>query len=251
MVGSMILFVLCIMIYILISDVITVLFRLTGMSAEKAHFQAISLLTNSGFTTKESEIVVVTKLRRRLARVTMLFGYAFTVTIVSAMVNVFMSMSKSELGTLLYWLPSLGLALGVFYLVRRWSLFRTWFDSLIERWGNRIMFGKGKNKVILVEDYGNLVVAHIYLQIVPEELAEKPLSQSDIRAKHHINILMVKSRGAGATQAGADTVLRPHDIIMVMGPQRAIRSFFEGEREHTRDDTQLFRELGLGTQDED
>ena len=44
--------------YILIIDVFTILFRMSGMTEEKAKFQVISLLTNSGYTTKESELVV-------------------------------------------------------------------------------------------------------------------------------------------------------------------------------------------------
>ena len=55
MIGSMIVFVLLIIFYITIADIITILFRLTGMTEERARFQVISLLTNSGFTTQESE----------------------------------------------------------------------------------------------------------------------------------------------------------------------------------------------------
>ena len=39
-------------------QVFSVLFRISGLTKVKAKFQVISLLTNSGFTTSESEIVV-------------------------------------------------------------------------------------------------------------------------------------------------------------------------------------------------
>ncbi|MBR2000686.1 MAG: potassium transporter TrkA, partial [Firmicutes bacterium] len=84
MAGALLMFVLLIMFYIVIADIITIFFRLAGMTEEKARFQVISLLTNSGFTTQESEAVVNSKIRRRLATATMIFGYAFTVTILSA-----------------------------------------------------------------------------------------------------------------------------------------------------------------------
>lgn len=227
MVGSVLLFALCIIIYILISDVITVFFRLTGMTKEKAQFQAISLLTNSGYTTTESETVVMSKNRRQLALITMLFGYAFSVTIVSALVNMFMNMSNSEISSLLYLVPGVTAGLAAFYLLRRSAFFRTWFDGLIERLGKRVMFGKNKNKVILVEDYGNLVLAHIYLQTVPPILQGKTLAQADLARKYQVNILMVKGLTTEAVQATAATVLRPHDIIMVMGRQKDIRTLFE------------------------
>ena len=122
--GSLLLFVLFIIIYIVISDIITIFFRLTGLTEEKARFQVVSLLTNSGYTTRESEAIVSSKIRRRLARATMLFGYAFTVTIVSTAVNFFMTLGKSELNSLLYTIPILLLIMLVFSMLRRSAFLR-------------------------------------------------------------------------------------------------------------------------------
>ena len=58
----------------------------------------VSLLTGTGFTTRESELMLSTRPRRRLARVTMLFGYVFNITIVSAIINVFLSLNSAEFG---------------------------------------------------------------------------------------------------------------------------------------------------------
>ena len=71
------LFALMILIYWVISEVFTVLFRFTGLPDERARFQVISLLTGCGFTTRESEMILSSRSRRRLARITMLFGYVF------------------------------------------------------------------------------------------------------------------------------------------------------------------------------
>lgn len=233
MIGSLILFILFVIVYILISDVITIIFRLTGMSEETARFQAISLLTNSGFTTNESETVLASSLRRKIARFTMLFGYTFTVTIVSTTVNFFMSLRNSELSALLVYLPSLGIVIVGFYLIRRSVWFRTWFDGLIERWGTELIFGKNVNRILLVERYGDMAVAHIYLHTVPEMLQNTTLSASGLRSKHNIMVLMVKGLRIEARQADADTVLRPHDIIMVMGSLKDIRDVFEQSPEKT------------------
>ena len=48
------LFTFMIIVYWIISELFTILFRLTGLPDEKARFQVISLLTGSGFTTRES-----------------------------------------------------------------------------------------------------------------------------------------------------------------------------------------------------
>ena len=227
MAGSLILFALFIIVYIVISDIITIFFRLTGLTEEKARFQVISLLTNSGFTTRESEAIVSNTIRRRLARATMLFGYAFTVTIVSTTVNFFMTLEKSRLQSLLVILPVLLAMLTGFHMLRKSSLFKQKFDSLIENVATRVMFGQDANPVLLVEDFGEMAVAHIYLHKVPPMLVDRPLSASGLMARHNIMVMMVKSPNGQARQAKAATVLQPEDIIMVLGKRRAIREVFE------------------------
>lgn len=226
MVGSLILFALVIIIYITIADIITILFRLTGMTKERAQFQAISLLTNSGFTTHESEAVVATDLRRRLARITMLFGYTFTVTIVSTTVNFFMSLRFSELSQLLVHVPLWGSVLICFYAVRKNPRFRSWFDERIEQWGTRMLFGRNINRIVPVEVYGSMMIAQVYLRTVPELLRGTSLRESGLRSKHNIMVMMVKGLRLEPRLAHANTVLRPHDIVMVMGTEKDIREVF-------------------------
>ena len=224
---ALILFALFIIVYIVISDIITIFFRLTGLTEEKARFQVISLLTNSGFTTRESEAIVSSKIRRRLARATMLFGYAFTVTIVSTTVNFFMTIGRTELQSLLFWIPVLALVLLAFNLMRRSRFFKSRFDRAIESLGSRIMFGRNANPIVLVEEYGSMVVAHVYVQKVPKKLEGVPLKDSDLMAKYNINVILVKNKTGEARQATADTVLRPHDILMVLGRRKNILEVFE------------------------
>lgn len=226
MIGSLILFVLFVIVYVLITDVITILFRLTGMTQERARFQAISLLTNSGYTTEESEAVVATSLRRKLARFTMIFGYTFTVTIVSTTVNFFMSLRNSELNQILVHLPLWGAVLGIFYLIRKNRRIKRLFDNAIEKWGTALIFGKNTNQILLMESYGKMVVAHVYLRNVPEMLRDVTLSESGIRTKHNIMVMMVKGLRQEAQQADANTILHPHDLIIVLGRMEDIREVF-------------------------
>ena len=226
MIVSLILFVLFVIIYLMISDIITVFFRLTGMTEEKARFQVISLLTNSGFTTRESEAVVASKTRRRIARATMIFGYAFTVTIVTTTVNFFMTIEKSELKSFLIIFPILLAAIVIFQIFRHSAFFKTKFDRWIEKIGARLMFGKNSNSVILVEDYGETVIAHIYLHSVPLILKDTRLKDSVLKSQYNIMVMTVKSKNSEAVQASADTVLKPDDIIMVMGNRKDIKNIF-------------------------
>ncbi len=53
------LFSLIILLYWVISELFTMLFRLIGLPEEKARFQVTSLLTGCGFTTRESEMILL------------------------------------------------------------------------------------------------------------------------------------------------------------------------------------------------
>ena len=127
------LFAVLILLYWIISEVFTVLFRLIGLPEEKARFQVISLLTGTGFTTRESEMILSTRSRRRLARITVLFGYVFNITFVSTVVNVFLSASSGGLGSsILSMLIPLAALAAVLSLSRTRDV-RVWLDRKIER----------------------------------------------------------------------------------------------------------------------
>ena len=89
---AFVLFSFVVLVYWIIMDFFTMLFRFTGLPVERARFQVMSLLTGCGFTTRESEAIQAFRPRRRLAFMTMVFGYAFNITIVSAFINVFLSL---------------------------------------------------------------------------------------------------------------------------------------------------------------
>ena len=97
LVSSIILLVTVIIIYYILSRLFSILFRLTGIPKEKSAFQAISLLTNAGYTTEESELVVSEKTRRHIATAAMLTGYFFSVIIVSLFINLFSTIDYSEI----------------------------------------------------------------------------------------------------------------------------------------------------------
>ena len=60
------------LIYYVLIHIYTLFLRVTGLTKEKARFQSISLLTNAGFTTSESEIITLERRRRAIAKSAML-----------------------------------------------------------------------------------------------------------------------------------------------------------------------------------
>lgn len=227
MLGATVMFVLFLIIYMTISDIITVLFQLTGLTEEKARFQVISLLTNSGFTTAESEIIVHSKIRRTLAKITMLFGYAFSVTIISALVNIFMNMDIKDLKSVAASIVIFLVIFLIFYFFRRIPYIKTKFNQIIQRTANKIMFGENSNPISIMDDYGGTVVAKIYLNKVPKEFEGIPLKDSNIKQKHNILVMMVKEEGGISHQVEANTILKKKSVVMVLGERRKIREIFE------------------------
>jgi hypothetical protein len=71
-------------IVLLVIEIAVVLMRATGLKYDIARFQVISLMTSTGFTTKESELILGHPLRRRLGMFLILFGvFSFAVIISS------------------------------------------------------------------------------------------------------------------------------------------------------------------------
>ena len=220
------LFALIILGYWVISELFSLLFRFTGLPEEKARFQVISLLTGCGFTTRESELLLSTRSRRRLARLTMLFGYVFNLTIVSAFINVFFSLKVSELAAdLISSIIPLSVVLFILAFIRVPKV-RAWGDRLIEKLAGRIIHNNVSNTILLMDYIGEDSIAQVTLNRVPEELRNKPLASSGLRSDHNILVMLVEPKGGKAEPAGANTVFNAGDKLTVFGDYATISRVF-------------------------
>jgi len=59
----------------------------------------------------------------------------------------------------------------------------------------------------------------------PSELVGRPLGQTGLRQKHEVTVVAVCRQGGGWTYATAETVLAPHDSVIVAGQVRAAERF--------------------------
>ncbi len=223
------LFTVVILLYCIISELFTILFRFTGLPSERARFQVISLLTGTGFTTRESEMVLSSKSRRRLARVTMLFGYVFYITIVSAFINVFLSMKLNQVKN--YFLGGLipfGTLVLIVLLIRVPAV-RSWADALLERLAGRLVNRSAANTVMLMDYIGKDSIAAVRLYKVPEELRGVKLMDSGLKQDHGILVMIVERPGQKAEAASADTVFQDNDKITVFGNYKKICQIFNAK----------------------
>ena len=233
---ALLLFSLIILLYWVITELFTFFFRLTGLPAEKARFQVISLLTGTGFTTRESEMILSSRKRRRLARITMLFGYVFNITIVSAFINVFLSLKIVQVEKQFFGFLIPLVTVALIFIFMRVPKVHAWFDNLLKRTAEQIFDRRETfNAVMLVDNIGNGSIAQVTLRCIPDEYQGLTLAETRLRPETGILVMLVESRGGKEVPASADTVFQAGDKLIVFGDYKTICKTFHA-REHFADE---------------
>ncbi len=230
------LFSLVIVLYWIMTELFTILFRFTGLPDERARFQVISLLTGCGFTTRESEMFLSTRSRRRLARVTMLFGYVFNITILTAFINIFLSLKLTQVEH--YFLGALipiG-AVALIFVFMRVPAVRAWGEGQLRRVADRFFTREESFNAVLLLDYiGAESIAQVTLRHIPDEYSGRTLAETGLRAETGILVMLVERPGQKPAAAGADTVFAVGDKLTVFGDYGTICRAFHA-REHFSED---------------
>ncbi len=232
--GSVILFILFIFVYLVIVEIFVMLFRITGLTEEKARFQVISMLTNSGYTTRESELITNNKNRRKLARAVMMFGYAFTVTIVSTVVNIFLQFSNTLTVGAVGAIPVIAGVIVLSWVIKTNKQVKKIVDKFIKKVADKLVYDKNSNHITILDEHGKLVIAQVEMNILPEQIGTMPLGETKIRSEHKI-IVMMKHTEKGQVVASRDTTFETGDTIIVMGDEHKIRNIFELPKPELKD----------------
>ena len=221
---ALLLFTFIIIIYWVIIELFTFFFHFTGLTTDRARFQVISLLTGTGFTTRESELILSSRHRRQLARITMLFGY------------VFKSMKLSQVShQFVGFLIPLGTAALIFVLMRVPKI-RAWIDSFLLRLADRIFDRRESfNAVLLVDNIGTESIARVKLRHIPEEYKGLTLAETRLRAETGIMVMLVERNGEKPAAAHANTVFEEGDSLTVFGNYNMICKSFHA-RQHFADE---------------
>ena len=226
LVSSSILIAAVLIMYYALIKIFSVLFRVTGLPREKAAFQAVSLLTNAGYTTGESEIIVSERTRRHIATAAMLTGYFFSVVIVSLCINLFLSIDftvfDSQDAMILIGFGGLLL----FFIILRLPFISRPLNRALDSVTVNIFKSAAKDNYISVLDtYGEDAVANVYLYKVPEFLEGKCIIDTDLRKKFNLNILMYTRNGQNH-YVTKDTMFSEKDTLIVFGPLASIKEAF-------------------------
>ena len=222
---AIILFVSVAIIYMTIIDLWILLFRILGLNQEQARFQVISLWTNCGYTTSEAEIIVNVPSRRRLARMVMLFGNIFSVTIISLFVNAILTLPRYEAHEVLPFILGAGASFVAFLIIRRKPKVRKYFDDKIILAAEKRLHGKQSNSIILLDELSNNSLSKVILNKVPKSICDMPISKLGLEDKG-IHPLYYLAPNQPIELVNEKTKLHPNTSLTVIGPFKAVKEFF-------------------------
>lgn len=214
-----------VLLYQIIIEIFTILCRINGMTVDKSKFQVISILTGTGFTTSESESMLLTKRRRKLTQYMMLFSYIFNIVIVSTIVNLFMSTSSTNIQEIRIGILLTTINIFLIFIVRKSQLFRDFLDKVVVKIAHSKILRNG-NSISVYDTYGNKVIAEIELRKLKDSMKGKTIEELGLKSKYNIQILVLKRGEEIIDKIGPDVVLQERDVAVVFGKMKSIRSVF-------------------------
>ena len=218
--------------YLLICEIFTILFRLTGLTEETARFQVISMLTTCGFTTVESELITSSRKRRKLAFVTILFGYIFSVTIVSMVINFFMRLTDGNVFHLIVKVLIAIIALIIiWYSLLKVNFVKNNFDRFISKIGIKAMFKNQHNPIMILGVFKTEVIAEVTITNLPEELSKVQLKNSNIRLNYTLQILTIIKNEDVSIGVTGESILENGDKVIIFGTLKNIKKLFVKEKD--------------------
>ncbi|MGL5260403.1 MAG: TrkA C-terminal domain-containing protein [Lachnospiraceae bacterium] len=225
-INALLLLAVAIILYNILLKVFTVLFQLTGLTKEKARMQTISLLTNSGFTTTESEVIMIGPQRRRLAKIAMLTGYTFAVLIISVLSNIFFTLNQAELQNTLLGVVYTCIFLLIFYVLSKLIFIQNFFNKLIEEVGTRIIFGKDSNILIVIDLIKENAMVEVIIKHLPKELEGKNLFEANLKVNHQIQVLWITRNQQTLELIDGNTIIQTGDQVLLFGDYKEIKQLF-------------------------
>ncbi len=226
---SIILIIVVIIIYIIAIKIYSVLLQITGLPENIAKYQGISLFTNCGFTTSESETITNNKFRRRISLACMITGNFFSVIIVSLIVSMISSFSlEHEKQTYIICLIACGIFLSLIIFTQLKPI-KKLISKAIQGFVKHFINVANKDNVItIVENFGNNSIVEIYLHKMPELLKNKTIHESKLKVTHDINVLSIK-RNKRQIEITRNTLVQENDVLLVFGSYNVIKEIFSNQ----------------------
>ncbi len=215
---SLIIFlVIFIMLWLLI-EIIAIVMKLTGLELSKARFQIISILTHTGFTSRESELIVQHPTRRKIASILMVVSYVAQITLITLLFDVLNNATKSLL--------SISIVLSVVLVLILISTQVESFSRGFDRFAERLLRNKIKkiNSNNRIDQLLNLSPEFsIYELIVDTDsfICRKTLRELHLK-EHFIQVLKIDRGSEMIDFPLADMQILAGDRMIVYGKIEAL-----------------------------
>jgi len=196
----------------LMIEVFSIVFKMTGLELSKSRFQIISILTHTGFTTRESELVVQHPLRRRIASLLMIVSYVAQASLITLLLDMFYINSEGLVSTLII----IGATLLFIIIVSRNKYFTGRFDRLTEKLIGKSMKKTDGSHVDQILNLSPNFSIYEFVLDASSPMCNKTLRQARLKDSF-IQVLKIDKGHKVIDFPTADTVLTEGDRMVVYG----------------------------------
>lgn len=207
------------LIVLAVIEINTTVFVMTGLDNKIARFQVISMLTGTGFTTGESELIIDHPVRRKLGAFLILFGAFSLAVIISAITNLLSdNFFTEEIGYIAGGLVVLLVILKVPYVQ---NLFTTKLKRELKE--HYELADLPISDVLLLEDGDEVREISISENCTFSGKTFKELTKAD----DDIMLLFIKRGDLAIRSKSNHTKLEPGDKLIVYGNNTLIKEKFK------------------------
>lgn len=209
--------------------------KLTGMKRDIALFQALSAFSRTGFTTRESEMVIQDPLRRRIITWLIILGNA-------GLASVFVTIFKSSTAGVISHLATEILEIGVIILCFLVLCSLTSYKKLMTKLDNLIENQIKKRIVFLHLGYDNIFVQRrgfgLAVVTIGEDSPVCGRTLGEIECGEIINIGILRNDNC-ITLPGNDEKIYLNDRLLCYGNNADIEKCISADIMHMHDDAHL------------
>ncbi len=204
-------------------------FHLTGLDWSLAKFQALSCFSGTGFTTRESELVVGHPQRRKIASILMVLGNAGLVTLIATVVGSLrprqwkMPFLRAIPEDLIPWISLIGIIAGVYALYRFMNSKAAYhLTSLLKR---KLMAHQEQARAVSFEELTISTGGYgvVRMRVCPNSpILNKSILQSGLKDQGILLLAVVRQEQTMPNPA-VSTVIRENDELICFGRTDEIR----------------------------
>ena len=221
--AAIIVFNILVFIYQVMIEIFTTIYSIEGIQIDKAKFQIISILTGTGFTTSESELMLLTKRRRKITELMMLFSYIFNISIESTLVNIIISSEGPTISELIIGIILTIINFSIIVLLNKSTKVKCKLENLIKKIATNVR-KKRKNPISVYDTLGDKVIAEINVLKINKNVNN--INTEKLKEKYDIQVLVIKRGEQVISSIEPNITIKYNDIVIVFGKMKNIKKIF-------------------------